>query len=68
MKEVDVTMFTEIMREDWSNNACLGYAILGAMRLGYDEDHISDFVSSIRSEFDFVSVDEAKSVYEKSPY
>ncbi|WP_394189517.1 hypothetical protein [Paenisporosarcina quisquiliarum] len=53
---------------DWSNNACLGYAILGAKQLGYDKEQINQLVKAIYSEFDFKSVEKAKDVYSKSPY
>lgn len=54
--------------EEWSNNACLGYVILGAGKLGYTDEEISKLVRMIYSEFDFVSVEEAKEIYNKSPY
>lgn len=53
---------------DWSNNACLGYTILGAKKLGYTDDQIKELVRAIHGEFDFKSVDEAKKTYEQSPY
>lgn len=52
----------------WSNNACLGYAILGAKKLGYDDERIQELVRAIYSEFDWKSVDEAKDTYNKSSY
>lgn len=53
---------------EWSNNACLGYAILGAEKLGYSEAQTKELVRAIYSIFDFKAVDEAKEVYNKSPY
>lgn len=52
----------------WSNNACLGYAILGAKKLGYDDEEIQKLVRAIYGEFDMKSVDEAKDTYNKSSY
>lgn len=52
----------------WSNNACLGYAILGAKKLGYGEEQIGKLIRAIYSEFDWKSVDQAKEVYNESPY
>lgn len=52
----------------WSNNACLGYAILGAKKLGYDEEQIGKLIKAIYSEFDWKSVDQAKEIYNRSPY
>lgn len=53
---------------EWSNNACLGYAIMGARKLGYNDEQIHKLVRMIYGMFDFTSVDEAKDVYEKSDY
>jgi hypothetical protein len=53
---------------DWSNNACLGYAILGAQALGLSEVQTKQFVRAIYREFDFKTVEEAQKVYEQSPY
>lgn len=33
--------------EEWSNNACLGYAIMGAKKLGYSEEEIKKLVRAI---------------------
>lgn len=52
----------------WSNNACLGYAILGAEKLGYNDEQIQELVRAIYGEFDWKSVDKAKDVYNKSSY
>lgn len=52
----------------WSNNACLGYAILGAQKLEFDDEQIQKLVRAIYGQFDRKSVDEAKAVYEQSPY
>lgn len=54
--------------EQWSNNACLGYVILGAERLKYKEEQTQKIVRSIRGQFDFTTVDEAETFYNKSPY
>jgi hypothetical protein len=52
----------------WSNNACLGYAILGAEKIGYSEGQIQQLVRAIYGEFDMKSVDEAKDTYNKSSF
>lgn len=52
----------------WNNYACLGYAILGAMKLDYSEEQIQDLVKAIKSEFDWKSVPEAEKIYVNSPY
>lgn len=53
---------------EWSNNACLGYAILGAKKLKYSENEIEKLIRAIYGEFNWKSVDEAKETYNKSPY
>lgn len=55
-------------QDDWSNNACLGYAILGAKRLGYSEEQTKKLIRAIYSVFDETSIEEARKVYENSPY
>ncbi|MFN7137964.1 MAG: hypothetical protein ACK4UN_01350, partial [Limisphaerales bacterium] len=64
-KLIDSDMWSE---GDWSNNACLGYAILGAQKLGYSEEQLGKLVRAIYSEFDRKSIDEAREVYNQSPY
>lgn len=54
--------------EMWSNNACLGYAILGAKQLGYKEAQIRELVLAVYGQFDWHSVEEAKNCYNESPY
>ncbi|MGP3788200.1 hypothetical protein [Paenibacillus sp. 1A_MP2] len=53
---------------EWSNNACLGYAILGAKRLGYSEEQTKTLVRAIYGQFDLVAVAEARKEYEESDY
>lgn len=52
----------------WSNYACLGYAILGAKKLGYDDGQIHELVRAIYGEFDMKSVPEAEDIYRESDY
>lgn len=58
----------ESPENDWSNNACLGYAILGAKKLGYDDEKIRQLVRAIYAEFDRKSVEQAKDTYVNSDY
>ena len=62
------TMGKMIGGEEWSNNACLGYLIIGAQRLGYTENQITEIVRATNGQFDFSTIDEARQVYESSPY
>ncbi|MGY3386766.1 Holliday junction resolvasome RuvABC DNA-binding subunit, partial [Paenibacillus polymyxa] len=50
----------------WGNEACLGYAILAAKRLGYPEELTERLVLAIYREFDIVSVSEARKEYDGS--
>lgn len=52
----------------WDNNACLGYALLGAKALGYREEDIKVLTRAIYNQFDIISVTEAKEKYNKSPF
>lgn len=54
--------------EMWSNNACLGYVIKGLQGMGIREEEIQQAVSAIRGQFDWISVEEAADIYNKSPY
>jgi Holliday junction resolvasome RuvABC DNA-binding subunit len=58
----------QVPESRWNNSTCLGYAILGAQRLGYSQSQIKELVRAIYSEFDQTSFEEATVVYELSPY
>lgn len=53
---------------EWSNYACLGYAIKGLEDLNYPADEIKKIVRAISSTFDMTSVLDAEKIYTKSPY
>lgn len=53
---------------EWSNYACLGYAIAGAKKLGYDDKKISELVREMLWQFDMKTVEEAKEIYTDSEY
>lgn len=54
--------------EEWSNNACLGYVILGAKSLKFKEEQTRKIVRAVQGHFDFKTIEEARAVYNKSPY
>jgi hypothetical protein len=54
--------------ERWSNSACLGYAILAARAMKMSEKEIARLVRTMNGLYDFHSIEEAKAVYERSPY
>ncbi|MEN1970702.1 hypothetical protein WMZ97_22020 [Lentibacillus sp. N15] len=53
---------------EWSNAACLGYAIAGAKKLGYDDEQIRQLVRAIYGEFDMKTVSESEDIYRDSAY
>lgn len=53
---------------EWDNYACLGYAILGAQKIGLSEEKIKELVREIYGEFDWKSVPEANKIYRESDY
>ncbi|MHA0855891.1 hypothetical protein [Paenibacillus sp. CMAA1364] len=53
---------------EWSNNACLGYALLAAEMMGLDETHRRKLAHSMNNRFDFKTLEEAKEAYCNSDY
>lgn len=53
---------------EWNNYACLGYAIAGAQKLGYDDEKIRELVRAIYGEFDWKTVPAAEKIYKESDY
>jgi hypothetical protein len=54
--------------DDWSNNACLGYAIQSMANLRYTREQIQQVVDEMKSLFDEESVYDADKIYCKSEY
>lgn len=54
--------------EEWSNNACLGYVILGADSLKYKEEQTIEIIRAVKRNFDSISIEEARNLYNKCPY
>ena len=53
---------------EWDNYACLGYAILGAQKIGLSEEKTNELIRAIHGEFDWKSVEQANKVYRESDY
>lgn len=53
---------------EWNNQACLGYAIARARKLGYDDEKIHELIGAIYAEFDKKSVPEVEEIYRESDY
>ncbi|WP_175077641.1 hypothetical protein [Bacillus glycinifermentans] len=49
------------------NQACLGYVILAAKRLGYSQEQINVLVLEVESEFKWKTAEEAADVYKAFP-
>lgn len=56
------------VEQEWSNDACLGYVILGARLLRYTEKQVTDIVRAVDHQFDTIMIDEARVAYKSSPY
>lgn len=54
--------------ENWSNNSCFGYVIKALERSGYKHEEIERIVRAVRTEFEWMTVGEAKEHYERGPY
>ncbi len=55
--------------EVWSNDACLGYAIDAARRVGLDRAQTAELVRAMRAAMDdYLTVDEAAEIYCKSKF
>jgi hypothetical protein len=64
----DILLKPQPVDVEWSNSACLGYAILGAKKLVTSEDIIAQLIRSIRNTFDSISVRQAAKIYNDSDY
>lgn len=53
---------------EWSNYACLGYAIKALENLSYSPEEIKKIVRAMEMEFDTTTVPAASKIYEKSSY
>lgn len=57
-----------LSKSDWSNNACMGYAILSLEYLKYSKKEIQNIIDIMHSEFDETSVKGAEKKYKNSAY
>lgn len=60
--------FLELIREDWSNNAALGYAIRAMKNSALPEETIQEVVNEMNWAFDVIGTQDAAKIYEKSNY
>ncbi|MDN8593068.1 hypothetical protein Q0V21_30535 [Paenibacillus sp. 11B] len=50
----------------WGNEACLGYVMLAAERIGYSPQQLDLLIQAIQHEFDVTTVHEARKAYERN--
>lgn len=53
---------------EWSNQACMGYAILAAEKVGIQEYEIEELINTMIHLFDRKTIEEAAEHYCKSDY
>ncbi|WP_246021137.1 hypothetical protein [Paenibacillus lentus] len=54
--------------QEWNNQSCLGYAILAAEKMKWDETLTKELVRAMYRSFDFVTLNEAADAYRGSIY
>ena len=54
--------------ETWKNSACLGYIISAMENLDYEPEKIIEVIMELKELFDWISVQDAEEVYNKSTY
>ncbi len=57
-----------LLSQRWSEGACRGYVISAMERCGFKPADISRVMAELHEVFDFISVEEAQALYERSPY
>lgn len=53
---------------EWSNQACIGYVVLAAQRIGLSIEQTQGLIDAMRYEHDETSVEEAEDVFYESDY
>lgn len=57
-----------MLSEPWSNGACRGYVIMAMENCGFSDKDIRHVMAELYELFDFKTLEEAESHYQKSPY
>ncbi len=57
-----------LLSRPWSEGACRGYGISAMERCGFKPADISRVMAELHEVFDFISLEEAQALYERSPY
>jgi hypothetical protein len=53
---------------EWSNSACLGYAIMAAQEAGFTDEQIQALIRKMHYMHDMRTLEEAKEAYQKTIY
>lgn len=57
-----------LLSQQWSEGACRGYVIAAMERCGFKPADIERVMWELREVFDFLALDEAQALYERSRY
>lgn len=57
-----------MLSEPWSNGACRGYVIMAMENCGFSDKDIRHVMAEFYELFDFKTLEEAETHYQKSPY
>lgn len=57
-----------LLSRPWNEGACRGYVISAMERSGCKPADIQRVMGELHEVFDFISLEEAQAIYEKSPY
>ncbi len=57
-----------LLSQPWSEGASRGYVISAMERCGFKPADISRVMVELHEVFDFISLEEAQTLYERSPY
>lgn len=60
--------FAAMLSEPWSNGACRGYVIMAMENCGFSVKDIRHVMAELYELFDFKTLEEAETHYQKSPY
>lgn len=57
-----------LLSQPWSEGACRGYVISALERCGYKPTAIERVMRELHEGFNFITLEEAQALYERSPY
>ena len=57
-----------LLSQPWSEGVCRGYVIAAMERSGFKPADIERVMRELHEVFDFLALDEAQALYDRSPY